>query len=270
VPVVARLHGSASFLAEELGRPLRRSAFLLERASLRRAESWSAPSRYVADATRRIFGLRRETEILPNPVEVPPAGRPGTRDTADVVFAGTLNPNKGIAELLKAWPLVRARNPRAHLHVFGRDTAPAPGRSMRRELEESIPREDRASVVFHGLVPREILLAALDSARAAVFPSRAEAFGLAPLEAMSRGCPTVFTRRCSGPEILRDGEEGLLIDPMRPEEIAGAVLRLLSDDELAARLGRAARRRVEQDFSVHVVAARHEEFLRRRVAEFRR
>ena len=73
------------------------------------------------------------------------------------------------------------------------------------------------SVRFHGAVPHPVVLSALASARVAVFPSFAEAFGLAPLEAMAHACPTIFSRRGSGPELICDGRDGLLVDPSNPE-----------------------------------------------------
>jgi glycosyltransferase involved in cell wall biosynthesis len=140
---------------------------------------------------------------------------------------------------------------------------------MRAWLETRTDASVRETVSFRGPVPRSELLQIYERAGAAVFPSFAEAFALAPLEAMSRACPTIYTRRCSGPEAIEDGRDGLLVDPARPDEIADAILRLLADPSLAARIGEAGRRRVASDFSVDRARRRNEEFFARCVARFR-
>jgi glycosyltransferase involved in cell wall biosynthesis len=116
------------------------------------------------------------------------------------------------------------------------------------------------SVHFHGHVPLDELLAEFQTARLAVLPSYAEGFALTPLHAMAAACPTVYTRRGSGPELIEDGKNGLLIDPARPHEIAEAILRLLEDDELADRLGHAGRRHIEENFSLEPILRQNETF----------
>jgi glycosyltransferase involved in cell wall biosynthesis len=113
------------------------------------------------------------------------------------------------------------------------------------------------------------VLESLHSARVAVFPSFAEAFALAPLEAMAAGCPTISTRRGSGPEMIVEDRDGVLVDPGRPEEIADAILAILGDDALARRLGAAGRRRAKEAFSLPVVVARNEEFFAGCIRGFR-
>jgi glycosyltransferase involved in cell wall biosynthesis len=71
-----------------------------------------------------------------------------------------------------------------------------------------------------------------DGARLLVQPSFEEGFGIAVLEAMTRGVPVVAANRGALPEVL--GDAGLLIDPDRPDELASAIWRMLSDDNLAA------------------------------------
>jgi glycosyltransferase involved in cell wall biosynthesis len=110
----------------------------------------------------------------------------------------------------------------------------------------------------------------LQHARAAVFPSFVESFALAPLEAMACGCPTVYTSRVSGPELICDGEDGLLVDPAHPEQIAAAIGRLLADDDLANRLATAGRRRIEEHFSMAAFLPRNEAFYRQCVENYRR
>ena len=77
---------------------------------------------------------------------------------------------------------------------------------------------------------------------------------------MGCGCPTISTKLSSGPEGVRDGVDGLLVDPARPAEISDAIVRLLRDDSLAERLGRAGRARVLQDFSLDALLAANEKF----------
>jgi glycosyltransferase involved in cell wall biosynthesis len=126
--------------------------------------------------------------------------------------------------------------------------------------------QDCASVVFHGHVPRRVLLDALSTARVAVFPSYGETFGMAPVEAMHCGCPTVYTKLPPGPEVCRDGIDGLLVDPDEPEEIARAILRLLTDDRLANELSGAGERRVRNKFSLAAAISTNESFYRECIA----
>jgi phosphatidylinositol alpha-1,6-mannosyltransferase len=104
-------------------------------------------------------------------------------------------------------------------------------------------------VLFTGFVS-EATLAEL-YARAAVFvmPSRGEGFGLVYLEAMRAGRPCIAARASAAAEIVADGETGLLVDPLDPDAIAGALGRLLAAPELARAMGEAGRRRLEQLFT---------------------
>ena len=271
VPVVARLNGSVAYFAAEAGERAPRLTAALERSSLRRADAWSAASRYVAERTRAVFGLPlAPMSILYNPVEVPPAPPDPARVRGRVIFSGRLIAKKGVEPLLRAWPRVRAQVPQAVLHLYGRDGPAGGGGSMRALLQGMIDGQaDSTSVVFHGHVAREELARALDTASVAVFPSFAEAFAFAPMEAMASGCATVCSVRGSGPELVTDGRDGLLVEPSDPGAIAGAVTRLLMDSDLRLRLGRAGRRRIAESFSMPVLLPANEAFYRAVIERFR-
>lgn len=272
VPVVVRANGSASFYAAELGERAAPVYFNLERASLRRADFWCSSSRYTANVTRRLFRLRDDAgAVLPNPVELPAPGERVERERAPhrVLFTGTLTAKKGVVSLIDAWPLVRAAVPAAELHLFGKDARTDAGESMRAHLEGRLGGSARgAGVTFHGHVDRPVLFEALDEAAVAVFPSRTEAFGIAVIEAMARGCPAIFSTRSAGPEVIRDGHDGLLVDPDDPAAIAGAIVRVLGDRELAARLGARGRERAYSWFSIDVQTGLNERFYERCLSEF--
>ena len=268
VPVVVRLHGSETYFAGELGREVSKLTYRLERASLRRADFWSSVCKYTADKTRDLFQLEKgPSAILYNPVEVPeiPANIP--REGCRFVFSGTLTPKKGVISLIEAWTKVVSVRPDAELHIFGKDGRTEAGGSMLQYLENKLG-PARASVTFHGHVSREKLFHAFLRARGAIFPSYAEAFAVAPLESMASGCPTIYSRRGSGPELLTDGKQGLLVNPDRPDEIAAAILRLSNDDGLADRLGRAGRVRVIEAFSTPSLVRQNVEFYASSVERF--
>ena len=250
-PVVARLHGSETYFAQELGVRVRAGSYWLERASLRRVDFWSSVCRYTADKTRELFRLRFEpSAILYNPVEVPNASAPFARRRNQVIFSGTLTPKKGIVSLIRAWPKVKAACPDAELHVYGKDGRAVSGGSMQQALLAELPAAVMSSVTFHGHVTRERLFDVYRSAGLAVFPSYAEAFAIAPLEAMACGCATIYSLRGSGPELLEQDKNGLLVDPDQPGQIAESIIRTLRDDRFAERLGAAGRKLIEERFSL--------------------
>jgi len=269
VPVIARLNGSICYFATELSRSPKRAAFLFERASLRRADFWCSASRYTAERTQRLFSLPSGPHaILYNPVEIPSNSDEIARSKNRVLFSGTLTAKKGILSLIQAWPQVIENAEDAELHVYGKDDRTVGGQSMQSFLLASLEGRARETVRFHGHVSRDQLLEALRGARVAVFPSYAEAFAMAPLEAMSFSCPTISTERGSGPEMIRHGQDGLLVDPDQPADIAAKILRVLGDDSLAERLGTAGRERVEKHFSLGVQLPQNELFYKSCIRDF--
>ena len=87
--------------------------------------------------------------------------------------------------------------------------------------------------------------AALDGSTALVLPSRSEGMGRVVVEALCRGRPVVATRVGGIPDLVRDGENGLLVEPGDTRALADAFGRLLTDRELAERLAARARESVE-------------------------
>ena len=263
VPVVTRLHGSITYFNREMQEPLDWPAYCLEAASFHRADYCCSTSAYTSRRTARLFGSRlRPVSVLFNPVDIPLDAPPSTRDPRRVVYAGTLTAKKGVVSLIRAWPRVASCRPDAELQLFGRDAGAPDGRPMRELLLSLLPPECARSVHFQGHCHRERLQSEFRLCRLAVFPSFAEAFSLVPMEAMAENCPVIYSARCSGPELIEHGANGLLIDPGRPEQIAEAILLLLNDNIRCERLGTAGRRTVAERFSSGVLAARNEEFYR--------
>lgn len=156
---------------------------------------------------------------------------------------------KDTRTLLEAFVRVRERFPAASLRVVGGGPELPALRDRAAELRLE------GAVAFLGEVPqdesvrREYLAADLFC-----LPSLQEGFGIAFLEAMAAGLPIVATRAAAIPEVVPDGEAGLLVPPRDPECLAEALVRVLGDADLRRRLGEAGRRRVVR-YDWPVVAA---------------
>ena len=114
-----------------------------------------------------------------------------------------------------------------------------------------------------GRVDVPALLAAAD---VFVLSSRSEGLPLSVLEAMAAALPVVATRVGGIPEVVVDGETGILVDAGDAAGLAAALERLLADAELRARLGRAGRRRAEKEFDLPRFQAAHVAVYRRELA----
>jgi glycosyltransferase involved in cell wall biosynthesis len=101
-------------------------------------------------------------------------------------------------------------------------------------------------------------------------PSRREAFPLAVMEAMAAGLPIVASRTGGVPEMVSDGDEGLLVRPEDHVALAASLRRLLGDSALRARMGAAARRRAERDFDIRDTVVGYEALFRALASRRRR
>jgi glycosyltransferase involved in cell wall biosynthesis len=270
-PLVVRAQGSYSYFHRELGRPIPRKTFEFERLSYLRADAWIATSTYIGQRTRSLFRLKDGPHAtLYNWADVPAAApRFEHRHRSDVVFSGTLTAKKGIVSLIDAWSAIRERIPEATLHVLGKDGVSPVGTPMQQYLKNRLPPATAESVQFHGHVSHATVVERLATARLAVFPSYAEGFAFAPIEAMAVGCPTIYTKVGSGPELISAGRDGLLVDPSDPRDIAQAAILVLEDDELARRLGQNGRERVGGMFSRQVLLPANERFYRDLIRSFK-
>jgi len=168
-------------------------------------------------------------------------------DTPLVAVVSRLTRLKGLEYFLEAAARVSERHPDARFLVIG-ETSPM-DRDYRGELERFAARVGIADrVIFTGL--RTDVPVLLASVNVSVMPSLNEALSNVLLESMAAGAPTVATRVGGTPEALIDGVTGLLVPPADADAMATAIMRMLSDDAMAARMGQAARQRIAEVFSV--------------------
>jgi alpha-1,3-rhamnosyl/mannosyltransferase len=156
-----------------------------------------------------------------------------------LVHVGGMNAHKNILGLLKAMPLIIAGEAKTHLAIVG-DTS-GKGFWDNVDMLKAFVRDNpplSSHVHFKGYINDAALAELLNGARALVFPSLWEGFGLAAVEAMSCGIPVLASRRGSLPEVV--GDAGLFFEPDDPQAIADCVQQFLQDDALRVRLSRNA------------------------------
>src|SRR5205807_6434682 len=104
-------------------------------------------------------------------------------------------------------------------------------------------------VHFAGYVPDPELPAYYEACDVFAMPSFGEGFGLVYLEAMFHAKPCLAGNRDAAPEVVRQGETGLLVEPGNVAQVEQALIRLLEDRAFAVQLGRAGRARLEEEFT---------------------
>ena len=165
----------------------------------------------------------------------PPAPLP---DRPRAVFVGVLERYKAFDTLVEAWRRAAPQVPGAVLHIVGDGTMRERAEQLVAELPEQTEWSRRLSA--------EQVATAMDDAWVVCLPSRSEGLPRVALEAACRGRAIVGGNRAGIPDVVRDDENGLLVDPDDAGALAAALVRILGDRATAMRLGAAARRTGEE------------------------
>lgn len=163
-----------------------------------------------------------------------------------VLFVGRLVYYKGIDYLIRAMQDVNGR-----LLIIGQGTL----ENKLRQLVTNLELKDK--IVFLGNVDSQDMIAYYHSCDVFVLPSTesAEAFGIVQLEAMACGKPVVNTLLPTGvPHVSIDGQTGITVEPGNARELSRAINELLNNRDLRAQYGRAARKRVQDFFTIERIA----------------
>jgi glycosyltransferase involved in cell wall biosynthesis len=211
-----------------------------------------------------------------------------------ILYAGAVSPHKGLHVLLDAFSLVVKEHPEVRLDVVGwqgsyplgetfelqereliesvysfyaydwisrfkakLSLAPPDAGTYLAYLKERLPAEASCKVAFLGFVARPELVDLYYNADVFAFaPIWDEGFGLPPVEAMAAGVPVVATRSGAIPETVRDKQTGFLVSKNDPRALADSIPKLLNDDNLREKMGRAARSWVHENFIWDRIAER--------------
>jgi phenylacetate-CoA ligase len=214
---------------------------------LRRANAVTAISGHLAAYARRYS--RAAVHIIPNGVDIVALHRPDiVREPHAVVTVSRLVEKNNVANLIRAMMHVCVRIPDARLIIVGEGRLRLPLQSL--AVSESVA----GCVEFVGSVEHERLGETLSSAGVFARPSLSEGLGSAFLEAMAAGTPVVASAVGGIPDIVRDGETGLMCNPHDPADIARAIVRLMEDNRLREQIAGAALAMVQARYDWSMIA----------------
>lgn len=154
-----------------------------------------------------------------------------------VLFVGRIQPLKGVDVTVEGMAAIVERHPDAVLMVVGGPSGPRGQAEMMALRKRAVELGLAGKIRFVGPVPHGLVPDLYRAADVVVVPSRAESFGLVAAEAQACGTPVVGARIGGLIDVVDDGSTGFLIDGWDPADHAEAVLRLLDDPELAAKMG---------------------------------
>lgn len=214
---------------------------------LGRADAIFATSCYLSDRARDYVSRDKEIFVTPFGVDVDVfAPRDRAPDPSAPIRIGCvkhLEDKYGIRHLIRAVPRIRKQFSNIEVSIVG-------GGTQKQSYEDLVSRLGIEGIVrFSGEVPHSEIPELLKRMDIFVMPSEIEGFGVAALEASAAGLPVLASKVGGIPEVVKDGETGILIPPGDQNAIAQAVVKLAQDPQLRHKLGENGRRFVVENFT---------------------
>ncbi len=251
VPIVLTAHGT------DVRWALKKLFSMFANNGLRKSAALTLNSGYMKDLLKE-FDLPAKTEIIPMGVDTkkfhPESHKPSR--SKKIIFLGRLIEQKGIYVLLDAFSSVLRKVPKAKLEIIG--YGPEEDGLIRKVKELAMEN----SVRFCGRVRYDELPERYRSARALALPSLIpEGFGISAAEACACGIPTVTFGLGGTAELVVHEDTGLVVEKSR-DALAEGLIRILTDDDLADRLGENARKKVTEQYSWDILSEKFDKLFR--------
>ena len=196
----------------------------------------------------------RKIQMILNGIDTESFSFSGPQLGGNAVTVSRLSPEKDVDNLLRAVAIIRETCPSFRVDIAGDGPCMADLQATVRELGIA------SQVRFLGLV-RDVP-SLLKRSSLFILPSLTEGVSLTLLEAMACGLPIVATRVGGTPEVVVEGETGLLVSPGSPEELAQAILCMHQNPERGRQMGGMARQRIETHFDIRRMVSDYEEMYR--------
>ncbi len=222
--IITRLHGSVCYFRSLNNTKGIKGAlwYLIEKSSLKKSDRIISVSKFTSEYTKKIFNLKTNIETIYNGVNVSHTyiEKMSFNHIKEFVFAGSLIKKKGIIELINAWIIFSSINPNVKLSIYGKDIE-----NLSHKLNNILSEANCTSVKINSPISKFELQQVYLNADYCIFPTKAEAFSLAPMEAMAMSKVILYTNQTSSREIILDKINGIIIKKCTIDDIIIALSR---------------------------------------------
>ncbi|MBA0212307.1 glycosyltransferase family 4 protein [Pectobacterium brasiliense] len=207
--IVVRLHGSVIYFRTLLHEINIKNLVwrIVEKNTIMSADKIISVSEFTARKTKEIFKFSKDIDVIHNGINFDGIFREKkSSDHKHYIFSGSIIKKKGVIELIEAWLIFSEDKKNVSLSLYGKDIE-----NLTDILIEKLKSHHNSTVYFHGPVQKDELMLAYSKCDFCLFPSKAEAFSLSPLEAMGMSRVVLYTDQTSARELIDDKNNGILI-----------------------------------------------------------
>lgn len=248
---VVRLHGSNSAHSKYENKKISKFLYFFENRTISSADIIVSVSKHISLITHKAFAAINHKEYLiynyvnTNLFKVMPEVERGKKS---ILFVGKFHERKGVFELFHILNYLFMFDSEYVFTFVGNHSY-----ENKMELLSIIERKHRTNITFINAVPQDQLPVLYNQSTIMIMPSRAEAFGLTAIEAMACGSVVVMTTKATGPELINDGIDGLLIDSFNYESSALKIHKLLNNPIELNEMSSKAIEKIKLKFSNDVI-----------------
>lgn len=257
VPLVIRFHGSDTYFCHLEKRPQKWKNRFLEQRAIRIADAYIAPTDFAGELTRKLFSIKEnkiKTIHYGITLDDFKNDTPSVFEHNTILYIGTIIRKKGILELASIFNAVIDSNPNAKLIMVGADSPDIQtgSNSTYSLFEQLLSSNALKHTIYLGKVPYAEVKNHIKSAHVCVFPSFAETLGMVTIESMALQKAVVNTGIGWAKSLIDEGVNGFLVHPSEHNEYASRIIDLLNDIPKCIDIGKAARKKVENEFNMHL------------------
>jgi len=258
IPLVIRFHGSDTYFCHLEKRKQKLKNFWFEKLAVQNAQGYIAPTAFAGKLSAALFGIQPEKiKTIHYGLELDQFENdfPNQFEEGLIIYVGTIIRKKGVLELPAIFQKVRVKCPDARLVLIGSDSSDIEtGKTSTWELlQQKIAANDMPSVTYLGKIPYSEVKTYIQKAHVCVFPTFAETLGMVTIESMAMQKPVVNSNMGWAQELMVNGVSGYLVDPKNHKEYAQKIIEILSNEELASKMGIAAKKQVQNKFDINVI-----------------
>ena len=266
-PVVIRLNGSDTYFCHLDKRPVKFFNKFHEKKALQNADALLSVSEYTAKVTKQLFSLNKKFEIIPNSIDIDKFSKDNLVAIQEntILYFGTLIRKKGSLELPLIFNEVYKHNKQAKLILIGRDASDILTKNVStwKLMQPLFNSESMQNVSYLGSVSYDKIKEYISTSTVCVFPTFAEALPVSWIEAMAMQKAIIASNIGWATEVIDDTVNGFLVNPKDHENYAQKIIELLKNETLRNQFGIEARKKVEQKFSIEVVAKQSADFYKK-------